>query len=75
MAALNKLLMFLASDIWRESPLPCPRMIIFGYLWYLGHGFAGPVHSIDVLKGDGGIHRHSAVEHKDLAEREGSDCS
>ena len=26
-------------------------------LWYLGRGFAGPAHSIDVLKGDDGIHR------------------
>ena len=34
-------------------------------LWYLGNGFAGPVHSIDVLKGDDGIHRQATV--KDLA--------
>ena len=37
-------------------------MIIFGYLWYLGYGFAGPVHSIDVLKGDDGIHRQATVD-------------
>ena len=36
-------------------------------LWYLGHGFAGPVHSIDVLKGDDGIHRQATVDNKDLA--------
>ena len=28
---------------------------------------AGPVHSIDVLKGDDGIHRQATVNHKDLA--------
>jgi len=66
-AALNKLLTFWIADISRESPLPCPRMIIFGCLWYLGHGFAGPVHSIDVLKGDDGIHLQATVDHKDLA--------
>ena len=27
-AALNKLLTFLIADIWRESPLPYPKMII-----------------------------------------------
>ena len=31
------------------------------------HGFAGPVHSVDVLKGDDGIHRQATVDHKDLA--------
>ena len=35
--------------------------------WCLGHGFAGPVHSIDVLKGDDGIHLQATVDHKDLA--------
>ena len=50
-------------------------MIIFGYPWYLGHGFAGPVHTIDVLNSDNGIHLQATVDHKDLAEREGSDCS
>ena len=62
---LNKLLTFWIGDIWQESPLPYPRMIIFGILAH--HGFAGPVHSIDVLKGDDGIHRQATVDHKDLA--------
>ena len=32
MAALNKLLTFFIGDIWQESPIPYPRMIIFGIL-------------------------------------------
>ena len=54
--ALNKLLTFWIGGIWRESPLPYPRI-----------GFAGPVHSVDVLKGDDGIHRQATMDHKDLA--------
>ena len=36
-------------------------------LWYLDTGFAGPVHSIDALNNDDGIHRQATVDHKDLA--------
>ena len=59
----HNLLTFFIGNIWRESPLPYPRMIMFGIL----HGFARRVHSIDVLKGDDGIHRQATVDHKDLA--------
>ena len=43
-AVLNKLLTFWIGDIWQESPLPYPRMIIFDIL--ARHGFAGPVLSL-----------------------------
>ena len=43
-AVLNKLLTFWIGDIWQESPLPYPRMIIFDIL--ARHGFAGPLLSL-----------------------------
>ena len=62
-AALNKLLN--VFDRWYLARVFL-TMSKNDNLWYLGHGFAGPVHSIDVLKGDDGIHRQAIVDHKDL---------
>ena len=46
-------------------------MIVFGCLRYLGPGSAEPVHSIDVLNSDDGIHLQATVEHKDLVHGKG----
>ena len=45
-AALNKRLTFFIGDIWRESPLPYPRMIVFGILAMVLQGLSMTMGSI-----------------------------
>ena len=71
--SLNKLLTFLIGDIWRESPLPCPRMIIFGILAMVLQGLSTALMSWRVTMGS--IGRPPWTTKIWRMEREGSNCS